>query len=109
MPSSIIELPCTRNAKTRLPPHSWVGTSSVSLSGKAWYGSPAATTPSKGIDVVSDHAKTSSNASSIGRPPTWSERRRTKSECQIFRCGVRRYFTADYTDNGLPGYETVSQ
>src|SRR5262245_59429779 len=62
MPSSIIELPRTRSAKTCFPAHRVVGTESVSCTALASYGAPAATTPSNGISMVSANSNVSSAA-----------------------------------------------
>src|SRR5512143_859551 len=67
MPSSIIELPCTRRANTDLPPHNVVGTLRVSSTANAWYGSPAATMPNRGTSSISQNANPSSSA--IADPP----------------------------------------
>src|SRR5258706_50506 len=52
MPSSIIEVPCTRRAKTLRAGHMPAGTESVSWSSKASKGCPAATCPRRGMSAV---------------------------------------------------------
>src|SRR6266581_4412547 len=57
MPSSIIEEPRARSAKTVRPPQRPAGSSSVPSTGKAWKGRPAATVPRRGI-VTADPTST---------------------------------------------------
>src|SRR3989454_9833270 len=58
MPSSIIEEPRARSAKTVRPPQRPAGSSSVPSTGKAWKGRPAATVPRRGI-ATADPSSTS--------------------------------------------------
>src|SRR5213592_734309 len=60
MPSSIIEEPRARSAKTVRPPQRPAASSSVPSTGKAWKGRPAATVPRRGI-VTADPTSTASH------------------------------------------------
>src|SRR5206468_6912930 len=61
MPSSIIEEPRARSAKTVRPPQRPAGSSSVPSTGKAWKGKPAATVPRRGI-VTADPSPTATSS-----------------------------------------------
>src|SRR5437016_11428594 len=61
MPSSIIEEPRARSAKTVRPPQRPAGSSSVPSTGNAWKGTPAATVPRRGI-VTADPSSTATSS-----------------------------------------------